>query len=53
MSAGGYYKTSKRYRTPDQGKLLNLAEDFSPKFRQEWRGGSVFIPACAYIQTIK
>lgn len=46
MSAGGYFKTSKRYRTPQQGNLVNIAEDFIPNFRKEWQGGSVFIPTC-------
>lgn len=45
-SEGGYYRTSKRYRTPVAGKKVDIATDFSPKYKQAWSGGSVDIPKC-------
>lgn len=46
QSAGGYYKTSKRYKTPMAGKVLNLSSDFRPSYKQAWSGGTVQIPNC-------
>ncbi len=46
QSAGGYYKSSKRYRTPCFGTYLNLATDFNPSCKQAWHGGTVYVPNC-------
>lgn len=46
QSAGGYFKPSKRWKTPKQGPTLNLVMDFAPTYKQSWRGGSVYIPNC-------
>ena len=46
QSAGGYYKSSKRYKTPSIGNYLNLATDFSPSYKQAWKGGTVSVPNC-------
>jgi competence protein CoiA len=43
-SAGGYYKYSKRYRTPLEGKVVNILEDFKAKERERWKGGDICIP---------
>jgi competence protein CoiA len=43
-SEGGYYKTSKRYRTPFAGHKVDIAINFSPNQKQAWSGGSVDIP---------
>ncbi|EDX70713.1 Competence protein CoiA-like family [Coleofasciculus chthonoplastes PCC 7420] len=45
-SAGGYYKYSKRYKTPIKGKLVNITEHFQAMYRQIWKGGNIFIPEC-------
>jgi competence protein CoiA len=45
-SAGGYPKTSKRYRTPHAGKKVMLSTDFKPALQKEWHGGTVHIPDC-------
>lgn len=47
QSAGGYYKLSKRYKTPSFGKELNIAHDFNPTKKQPWKGGSIYIPRCS------
>jgi competence protein CoiA len=44
MSAGGYTRRSKRYRTPVRGPTLNLATDFFPKDRFWWEGNGVKVP---------
>ena len=46
QSAGGYQKTSKRYKTPQLGRKLNLATDFRPTVKPSWQGGSVYVPKC-------
>jgi competence protein CoiA len=46
-SAGGYYKTSKRYKTPLAGTQVDIATDFFPTEKKEWRGGTVYIPNCS------
>lgn len=46
QSTGGFYRTSKRFKTPVAGAHLNLSSDFKPSLKNEWRGGSVFIPRC-------
>jgi competence protein CoiA len=46
QSAGGYDRTSKRYKTPSIGRRLNLAADFKPSNKQAWSGGSIYVPNC-------
>lgn len=46
QSAGGYYKSSKRYKKPSIGNYLNLATDFQASYKQEWRGGTIYVPNC-------
>ncbi len=46
MSAGGYYKKSRRFRTPEVGQPLDIARSFRPKERSEWKGGNIFVPKC-------
>jgi competence protein CoiA len=46
QSAGGYYKSSKRYKTPSTGPYLNLATDFNPSYKQAWTGGTIHVPNC-------
>jgi competence protein CoiA len=46
MSAGGYFKRSKRYRTPNHGSELNLLDDFQPRSRSSWNGGDILVPNC-------
>lgn len=45
-SSGGYYRTSRRYKTPVAGQVVNIARDFSPKRKSEWSAKSIYIPAC-------
>jgi len=40
MTAGGYSKRSKRYRTAIRGETLNLATDFVPRERYWWESPS-------------
>ncbi|MGO8677885.1 MAG: competence protein CoiA [Limisphaerales bacterium] len=44
MSARGYNRKSKRYRTPVRRRTLNLASDFVPRQREWWKGGNLTIP---------
>jgi competence protein CoiA len=44
ITAGGYTKRSKRYRTPVRSQTLNLARDFAPKQRYWWEGDGLKIP---------
>lgn len=46
MSAGGYFKRSKRYRTPNHGMTLNLLKDFRATIRKAWVGGDITVPDC-------
>ncbi len=46
MSAGGYFKRSKRYRTPNHGMSLNLLKDFRATIRKAWVGGDITVPDC-------
>lgn len=46
QSAGGYYKSSKRYKTPSLGPYLNLATDFTSNYKKAWVGGTVNVPNC-------
>ena len=48
--AGGYEKASKRYKKPKFGKMLKLGQDFRPTSRQNWSGGSIYIPSCRLYQ---
>lgn len=45
-SGGDYYRSSKRYRTPQPGRQVNITENFQPNFRMQWKGGSIDIPTC-------
>lgn len=44
MSAGGYSRRSKRYRTAVRGQIFNLATDFVPKERYWWEGNGLKVP---------
>lgn len=44
MSAGGFDRKSKRYRTPVRGKTLNLLTDFVSHDRDEWQSQDLTIP---------
>jgi len=44
ISAGGYTRKSKRWRSPVRDETLNLAKDFLPKQREFWKGGDLVIP---------
>ena len=46
MSAGGYERRSKRWRTPVPGVPCVLSGSFRSKFRDSWSGPKVAIPAC-------
>jgi len=46
MSAGGYFKRSKRYRTPNHGLTLNILQEFQATSRQGWEGGDISVPKC-------
>lgn len=46
QSAGGYYKRSKRYRTPHKGTPVHLFEDFRADHRHAWSGGDIVVPEC-------
>lgn len=45
-STATYWKTSKRYKTPNPGASVKLSHGFKKRFRQAWSGGTVEIPAC-------
>ena len=45
-SEGGYYKRSKRYRTPKKGTIVDFAKDFKPNTRRSWSGGDIVVPEC-------
>jgi competence protein CoiA len=44
VTAGGYSRRSKRYRTPIRGKTFNLATDFVPRTRYWWQGNGLKVP---------
>lgn len=50
---GGYFKTSKRYRTPMVGPMLNLLEDFQASRRSAWSGGDITVPPCRILTDTK
>jgi competence protein CoiA len=43
---GGYYRTSKRFKTTFVGSTLNILNDFEFRDRKSWEGGNVYIPKC-------
>ena len=45
ITAGGYSRRSKRYRTAIRGRAFNLATDFGPRNRDWWEGKDITIPA--------
>ncbi len=45
-SAGGYDRTSKRYKTPQHGKRVKLSTDFRLANKEAWSGGSIVVPDC-------
>lgn len=45
ITAGGYTRSSKRYRTAIRGRTFNLATDFGPRNRDWWEGNGLTIPA--------
>jgi competence protein CoiA len=45
ITAGGYTRRSKLYRTPIRGRTFNLATDFGPRNRDWWEGENITIPA--------
>ena len=45
ITAGGFSRRSKRYRTPIRGRTFNLATDFGPRNRDWWEGKDITIPA--------
>lgn len=54
QSAGGYYKSSKRYKTPRTGRHLNIATDFQPTSKTQWSGGTILVPRCKiYVDKLK
>jgi competence protein CoiA len=44
QNAGGYERTSKRWRTPKPGKQVNIANDFVIRNRKAWSGGKMNVP---------
>jgi competence protein CoiA len=44
MTADGYSRRAKRYRTPVRGETLHLARDFAPKERYWWEGNGLKVP---------
>lgn len=52
--AGGYYKTSRRYKKPVIGRHLNLATDFKGTLRNSWTSKTISIPQSKlYIDILK
>jgi competence protein CoiA len=52
QSAGGYDRTSKRYKTPIQGESVLLSRSFHPVKKRGWSGGTVDVPECKlYVDT--
>jgi competence protein CoiA len=45
ITAGGYSRRSRRYRTAIRGRTFNLAADFGPRNRDWWEGKEITIPA--------
>ncbi|BAK76492.1 competence protein CoiA-like family protein [Pseudogulbenkiania sp. NH8B] len=45
-TSGGYYKTSKRYKTPSPGVLVNLATDFRWEVKKAFSSKTIRIPQC-------
>jgi len=45
--APAYVRTSKSGRTPEHGPRLSIAQDFTPRRRPAFEGGSVRVPRCS------
>jgi competence protein CoiA len=45
-SAGGYYRKSKRYRTPRPGPIVHITNDFTLNQRKAWSGSEMVVPEC-------
>jgi competence protein CoiA len=43
-SSGGYWRTSKRFKTPIRGRTIEITSDFLMAEKDEWRGGSIYVP---------
>lgn len=46
-SAGGYERTSKRYKTPHAGVPVLLSKSFRSVHKESWAGGTVVVPECS------
>lgn len=46
QSAGGYDRTSRRWRTPREGIPALLSRSFQSAHRSAWSGGTVSVPEC-------
>jgi competence protein CoiA len=44
LTAGGYSRRSKRYRTATRGEIFNIARDFAPRERYWWEGNGIKVP---------
>ncbi len=45
MSAGGYEKKYRRFKTPNHGRTVNLSDSFIPKYREQaWRSQTLSVP---------
>jgi competence protein CoiA len=44
MTAGGYSRRSKRYRTAVRERRLNIVNDFRPREREWWQGNGITVP---------
>jgi competence protein CoiA len=43
-SSGGYWRISKRYKTPIRGRTIEITSDFSMAEKDAWSGGSLYVP---------
>ncbi|WP_211828685.1 competence protein CoiA [Kistimonas asteriae] len=46
-SSGGYFKTSRRYKTPMQGVGINIGSNFKPSYKSAWNSKTIKIPECS------
>ena len=44
MTAGGYRRVSRRFKSPVRGRTLDILKDFLHREREPWRGGDALIP---------
>jgi competence protein CoiA len=44
ITAGGYSRRSKRYRTAIRGRVFNMVTDFGPRNRDWWEGNGLKVP---------